>query len=105
MREKSIRHTEGPDAVFLEVTEPLEDPEEIFFQPLGKVKVVATISIKTLLSKYTGVTVIDRKIELPALGLNSAFIMILLLNCHSEDIRDIPWPVQTLSLRPVLQTI
>ena len=42
-------------------------------------------------------TVFDRKIELPALGLNSAFIMILLLNCHSEDIRDIPWPVQTLS--------
>ena len=106
MREKSIRHAEAPDAVFpVELTEPLEDPEEIFFQPLGEVKVVAAISIKTLLSKYTGVTVIDRKIELPALGLDSAFIIILLLNCCSEDRRDIPWPVQTLYLRPVLQTI
>ena len=53
------------------------------------------ISIKTLLSKHTGVTVIDRKIELPALGLNSAFIITLLLNCCSEDKRDLPWPVQT----------
>ena len=51
--------------------------------------------LKTLLSKYTGVTVIDRKIELPALGLDSAFIIILLLNCCSEDRRDLPWPVQT----------
>ena len=29
------------------------------------------------------------------MGLNSAFIIILLLNCCSEDRRDLPWPVQT----------
>ena len=87
------------------MTAPLEDPGEAFFQPLGKIKVLAMILIKNFIIEHTGVTVIDRKIELPALGLNSAFIMILLLNCHSEDIRDIPWPVQTLYLRLVLQTI
>ena len=91
---------------FLEMTEQLEDLEEIFFQLLGELKSrCCCFNRKTLLSQNTDMAVFDRKIELPALGLNSAFIMILLLNCHSEDIRDIPWPVQTLSLRPVLQTI
>ena len=92
---KSIRLRKGPDAVFVELTAPLEDPEEAFFQPLGKIKVVAMILIKNFIIEHTGVTVIDRKIELPALGLNSAFIITLLLNCCSEDKRDLPWPVQT----------
>ena len=35
---KSIRLRKGPDAVFVELTAPLEDPEEAFFQPLGKNK-------------------------------------------------------------------
>ena len=34
---------------FVELTEPLEDPEEVFFQPLGKMKVVAMISIKNFI--------------------------------------------------------
>ena len=51
MREKGIRPTEGPDAVFLEMTEQLEDPEEIFFQLLGELKVVAAVSIKNFIIK------------------------------------------------------
>ena len=46
---KSIRLRKGPDAVFVELTAPLEDPEEAFFQPLGKIKVVAMILIKNFI--------------------------------------------------------
>ena len=52
VREKSIRHAEAPDAVFpVKLTEPLEDPEEIFFQLLGELKVVAAVSIKNFIIK------------------------------------------------------
>ena len=34
---------------FVELTELLEDPEEVFFQPLGKMKVVAMILIKNFI--------------------------------------------------------
>ena len=46
---KGIRLRKDPDAVFVELTAPLEDPEEAFFQPLGKIKVVAKILIKNFI--------------------------------------------------------